>query len=56
MCRFVQVLLTTRNLFQRCLEQSKVAHSSQVNVRSQLKVIGNLVSDYSSILQERQHR
>jgi len=48
----VQVTLIARHLYQRCLENSKVAHSTQADLCSQLKVIGSYVSDLASILQE----
>ncbi len=47
-----QVTLIVRHLYQRCLENSKVAHSSQADLCSQLKVIGSYISDLASILQE----
>lgn len=48
----MQVTLIARHLYQRCLENSKVAHSTQADLCSQLKVIGSYVSDLASILQE----
>ena len=50
--RNLQVTLVVRHLYQRCLENSKVAHSSQADICSQLKVIGSFIADLSSILQE----
>lgn len=40
-----QVIMATHNLFQRCCENSVIAHSTTVSPLEQLEVIGNFVSD-----------
>ena len=41
--------MSTDNLFQRCLQRSKVAHGNVTNPLLQLEAIGNFVSDLGAI-------
>lgn len=52
----MQVSRAARHLYQRCLENSKAAHNSQAGLGSQLKIIGNFVSDYMGAIQAHQTR
>jgi hypothetical protein len=47
-----QVTLIAKHLYQRSIDNSKIAHSSQADLCSQLKVLGSFVSDLANILQE----
>ena len=49
-----QVCLAIDSLFQRCIQRSKVAHSSRASILMQLDVIGNFVSDIYSMAKEHQ--
>ena len=46
----MQVLLAAKHLSERCIKQSRVAHSAQTDLRSQLRAIGQLISDYQDII------
>ncbi len=46
---YIQVCMSTDNLFQRCRQQSKVAHGNVTNPLLQLEAIGNFVSDLGAI-------
>lgn len=48
---FEQVYLAAKHMFQHCLEHTKVAHKSHARISDQLRIIGNFVSDYDSLLQ-----
>ncbi len=50
---YAQVGLSAENIFQRCIKNSHIAHSAETNPLSQLDVIGNYVSDLSSIIRVR---
>lgn len=47
-----QVVLASKLLFQQVLDNSKVAHSSQAGTATQLRIIGNFISDQLSLLKE----
>lgn len=45
-----QVILATQNLFQRCRENSVIAHSETIGPLEQMEVIGNFISDLEAAI------
>lgn len=50
---FLQVVMSTDNLFQRVRVNSKISHAEERNPLHQLEAIGNFVSDLGNILRAR---